>query len=399
MKRAILYLTLFSCILSLPAWSQAVAPDPTRLSVGARILGMGKTFIGLSDDIGAIYTNPAGLANLDKWQLSSMSGKFMEDYNYLNFSGAYPTKYGVLGFGYALSSIAGGYATKIKTGTSADPVYEIDPSQPTISYDNNVMVFSYGNKIPLSFLSSIETSAGANLKLFSAKMAGDGITSGGANGQELDIGCLFKIKPWFSFGSTLQDALPFSMGGKLSYASGHEESYPSTWRNGIALKILGEKDALRVYGLQELKFLFDVDSYPTRKNFPLICHTGIEWSPVKMVAVRAGIDQDASGDGNGTGLSAISNMTAGVGVNFEGFSFDYAYHQYANVPGITNNYFSLSYTPIPKPSKVAAPAPAPLPSPPPVITISEKSKPAPVTIKKVKPASKKTKPAAKKRRK
>jgi hypothetical protein len=399
MKKAVFYLTFVCWLLSLPSWPQAVAPDPVRLSVGARILGMGKAFIGLSDDVGAIYTNPSGLGNLDKWQVSSMSGKFMEDYNYLNFSGAYPTQYGTLGFGYALSSIAGGYATKIRPGTEADPVYDIDTTQPTISYDNNVIVLSYGNKIPQSLLSSIEISAGANLKLFSSKMAGDGITNGSASGHDLDLGCLFKINPWFSFGSTMQDILPFSMGGKLSYASGHEEAYPALWKNGIALRVLGEKNALRTYGAHELKFIFDIDSYPTRKNFPFTYHTGIEWFPIKMVAVRAGIDQDASGDGNGTGLNAISNMTAGVGVNVEGFSFDYAYHQYANVPGITNNYFSLSYTPIPKPPKIMAPAPAPTPTPPPVITIQKKPEPAPVIIKKVKPAPKKTKTIPQKRRK
>ncbi|MDD5383183.1 MAG: hypothetical protein PHH60_05980, partial [Candidatus Margulisbacteria bacterium] len=41
--------------------------DPSHLGVGARPLGMGKAFIGMSHDVNAIFINPASLANLEDW--------------------------------------------------------------------------------------------------------------------------------------------------------------------------------------------------------------------------------------------------------------------------------------------------------------------------------------------
>ncbi|MBU0671977.1 MAG: S-layer homology domain-containing protein, partial [Candidatus Margulisbacteria bacterium] len=335
------------------AYAQAIAPDPTRLSVGGRILGMGKAFVGLTDDLGALYTNPAGLGGLENWQATSMSGNFMEDYSYLNVSGAYPTDLGVFGLGFTNSTIAGAYATKVKEGSDPnDPVYEIDPSQETINYYNNVLILSYGNKLEntrLPFKLPFETLFGTSLKLFYAGLSGDGIVNGSASGYELDLGIRLKLLPWLYVGSTVQNLLPYSMGGKLTYASGHTESYPAVWENGIALRVLGEKDALRQLGSQELKLLLDLDYYPTRNNFPMLMHYGLEWSPIPLLAIRTGIDQDAGGDGTGSSLTAISNLTAGVGLNVGGFRFDYAYHQFAGAPGITNNFFSLTYAVAPPP--------------------------------------------------
>lgn len=344
MKKCSLLMISF---LILGSWSfslaQAVAPDITRLTVGARILGMGKAFVGLADDVGSIYTNPAGLGNFtDEWQISSMSGTFMEDFSYLSFAGVYPTKFGNWAFGYANSSIAGGYATRIKPGTEADPVYEPDLSQPVISNSNNVILLSYGNRLVHPKLPD-ETMIGVNVKLFSANLSGDGIGNGSASGKELDFGLLFKPKPWLSVGTTVQNLLSEAMGGKLVYASGHTETYPAIWENGVAINVLGKNDALRTIGDQQLKFLFDIDYYPERANFPMIYHTGLEWLPINMLAVRMGIDQDAAGNGSGTGLGTNSNLTAGVGIKNSGFAFDYAFHQFAGAPGISNNFFSLSY--------------------------------------------------------
>ncbi|KAF0134684.1 MAG: hypothetical protein FD145_515 [Candidatus Saganbacteria bacterium] len=343
MRKLITYfllLIVFNFFIVGIVFAQAIAPDPTRLSVGGRILGMGKAFVGLTDDVGALYTNPAGLGNIADWQITSMSGNFLEDFTYLNIAGVYPTNFGVFGAGYTSSTIAGGYATRVKEGSNPnDPVYEIDPTQPTINYFNNVGIISYGNKLQnfkIPFSIPYETLFGANLKLFFAGMSGDGITQGSASGRELDLGILVKLNPWLSLGSTVQNILPSSMGGKLTYATGHEESYPAVWENGIAVNLK------KLNGLN-VKLLFDFDYYPTRKGYPIIYHTGFEWIPVNLVSIRAGIDQDAAGDGSGSKLSAISNLTAGVGLNYNNFKFDYAFHQFTGAAGMTNSFFSLSY--------------------------------------------------------
>ncbi|MEK7813383.1 MAG: PorV/PorQ family protein [Candidatus Desantisbacteria bacterium] len=67
---------------------------------GARAMGMGRAFCGLSDDLSAIYFNPAGLIQLKSGQVTAMVSPLFEGtfYSFLGFS--YPTqKAGVLGLG------------------------------------------------------------------------------------------------------------------------------------------------------------------------------------------------------------------------------------------------------------------------------------------------------------
>lgn len=50
--------------------------------VGARPLGMGGAFIGLANDVNAVYWNPAGLAQINKYQMTYTYG---EHFGYSNF--------------------------------------------------------------------------------------------------------------------------------------------------------------------------------------------------------------------------------------------------------------------------------------------------------------------------
>ncbi|MBU0672875.1 MAG: hypothetical protein KJ732_07610, partial [Candidatus Margulisbacteria bacterium] len=218
---------LIVAVLTFPAWGQYMAQDPTRYIPNARVLGLGKAYIGLADDAGAIYSNPAGLASIGGWQLSSMSGKFLDEFNYLSFSGLYATQVGVFGVGFAGTSISGAYATTIEAGSDpADPIITIDPSQPLMGNYNNALVFSYGNELKkIRFLDQLpfadRLTFGTNVKMFQVGLYGDGIVGGNASGYELDLGLkLQPPQPWLSLGITGQNLLPFSMGGKLSYASG-----------------------------------------------------------------------------------------------------------------------------------------------------------------------------------
>jgi hypothetical protein len=337
-------------MMAMPVLAQYVAQDPTRYIPNGRVLGLGKSFVGLADDAGAMFTNPAGLADSKGWQLSSMSGKFLDEYNYFSLSGLYQTQYGVIGFGYAGTSIAGAFATTIEAGSDPrDPIYVIDTTQPEMGNYNNAMIVSYGNQMKkIPYLDKVpyadRMSLGASMKLFRAALYGDGITNGDASGQEMDLG--IKIYPpqrWMTLGVTAQNFLPFAMGGKLHYANGHEEMYPIVLKAGSAFNILGKDNSLRRMGDHELKLLLDADMHPTLKSYPMTMHIGLEWKPIDMLAVRAGIDQDAAGDGNG-GLATVSDMAYGVGLYFGGFRFDYAYHTFGGAPSIDNNFFSLSYT-------------------------------------------------------
>ena len=64
--------------------------DPLSIGVGARALGMGKAYVAVAEDSDTIFTNPAGLGEIDNFQFTSMSGKIMEEVNYTLFGGVYP---------------------------------------------------------------------------------------------------------------------------------------------------------------------------------------------------------------------------------------------------------------------------------------------------------------------
>jgi hypothetical protein len=355
-----LLVTVCWLLVSGTAFAQA-APDPIRIATGARPLGMGKALVGLADDVGSIFMNPAGLANPNRWQVTSMSGKLLDEFNYLSLSGLYPTDAGNFGLAYINSSIGGALPTTIESGSDPDdPVYVVDTTQDQMSYSNNLFILSYGTKLDrvlkLPTLSQVAERApwlndvnfGANLKIFTVSLTGDHITNaqGSARGTELDLGLQGKPIPWLAWGVNLQNALPFAMGGKLHYESGWDESYPAVLKLGLSTDVLGPENALRELGQHKLKLLTDLDYEVSRSNkIPTLFHLGLEWKPLELIAIRAGIDQEMVGVGE-----TANNFTSGVGVYYGDFRFDYAYHQFAGAPGIDNHFFSLSYGIAPLPT-------------------------------------------------
>ena len=337
------------------AFAQA-APDPIRIATGARPLGMGKAFVGLADDVGSIFLNPAGISNPERWQITSMQGKLLEEFSYLSLSGMYPTEYGNFGLAFAGSSIGGALPTTIEsTSDPDDPIYVVDFSTDPMSYYNNVFILSYGDELErvltLPGLSAIGSrfpelkaaSFGANLKLFYVSLTGDHITNaqGTGRGMELDLGMQGRPISWLSLGANLQNALPFSMGGKLHYESGWDESYPAVLKLGAAATVFGpdKEKAWRPLGNHELTLLADMDYEVSRSdNVPALFHLGLEWKPISLIAIRTGIDQEMVGPSE-----TANNLTAGVGIYYGDFRFDYAYHEFAGAPGVLNHFFSLSY--------------------------------------------------------
>ncbi|MFH1386533.1 MAG: S-layer homology domain-containing protein [bacterium] len=336
-------------VLSPIVFAIPVAKDPTQFVPNARVIGLGKAYYGLADDVASMYTNPAGMADVAGWQMSSLSGKFLDEFSYTAFSGLYPTEYGVFGLAFSGTSVGGAYPTTIEAGSDpADPIYTIDTSQPIMGNYNNAFVLSYANslkkfdlfkKIPMMD----RVSFGLNYKIFQVALYGDGIVGGEASGSELDLGLKVYPRKWLNLGLAFKNILPFTAGGKLKYASGHEETYPAAMTIGAALNLWGKTDSLYEMGEHNLKLVADMNSQLSLKNNPNLFHIGAEWKPIPMLALRAGIDQDTAGDGQG-GLTVISDMAYGVGFLMNGFVFDYAYRTFSGAGNMGNQFFSLSYS-------------------------------------------------------
>lgn len=335
MRKYILFVLMWLLLANSAVQAIGVAADPTRLGVGARPLGMGKAFVGLADDAGAIFLNPAGLADFTGLKATSMVGKFVSEFDYQTLGGTYQVGPGVVGIGYVGSGISASLLSA-SFETVGDQVFIIpSTSEPSAySFTDKVVLLSYGYPV------NSDLSLGANLKLFFVDLSGPGVVGGNAKGQDLDLGLLYNPANFYSLGMNLQNVLPLTMGGKLSYGSGNEESYPLVIKLGSRFHLLGKYFALRKSD-QELNLLLDYDM--SLRTIPGLVHAGLEWVPLAPLALRVGVDQDVVG-ATDSGLAPTSNLTAGIGLSYWDFRFDYAYHQYQVFRENDTHYFSLSYS-------------------------------------------------------
>ncbi len=333
-KIAVLF---FIFALCLPALAETkIANDPSRIGVGARILGMGKSYVGMADELSSIFINPAGLSSVSNFQATSMSGKFINEYNYLNFGAATPTPLGTIGIGYVGSDI--GFTAPAATFEVIDGIRIIPSSTEGVNFGYNNRVFLFGLSRPV-----FDVPVGLTLKYFQADMSGPGITDGTARGMDLDLGFNYRFSSFFKTGLVLQNILPANMGGKIVWGTKSEESLPSVVKLGAQVRLLGE-EGWNQLGRHELSLNMDGDFTPLRQNLPALYHLGLEWSPSELMDLRAGVDQETVGRSEtGSALSVSNNLTLGVGLYVRDYRFDLAYHQYNQVSENDTYYFSISY--------------------------------------------------------
>ncbi|MBU0686622.1 MAG: S-layer homology domain-containing protein [Candidatus Margulisbacteria bacterium] len=339
-------------VLVVPSFAELkVANDPTRLGVGARPLGLGKAFVAIDADPSSMFVNPAGISTSPKWQVTSMSGNFINEVNYTQLGGVYPTDFGTFGLGYIGSGLS--FTAPVSATIEVSGEIRVFPSTnegtASYNYSNTAIILAYGVQLERFFDHDIlkHILMGANFKLFYQGLSGGTIYGGTGSGYEMDVGMIYKPSNIFSLGLTVENALPASMGGKFIWpAYGTRttdivETYPANLKMGLAYKIMG-KDTLFKAGEQELKWLLDVDRAVMLSSMPTLIHTGLEWNPVKMLAIRFGLDQDIIGLG-ATATEVSNNFSGGVGLTWGEFRFDYAYHQYNDIADNDTHYFSFSY--------------------------------------------------------
>ncbi len=328
--------------------------DPSDIGVGARPLALGKAYVGLSDDANGIFLNPAGLAGIQNVKLTSMSGQVLNDISYVVIGGANPTKYGVFGLGYTTVNLAAIPVTQTTGSGTTETVVNVGST----NYYSSVLTLSYSNDLSkIDFLKDFDNvTYGVNLKYFMQGFSGGGSALRGANGSgfDMDLGTQYKPMKALTLGLSALNILPASLGGKFTWdKDGVEESIPAVLKAGFAAKLFG-KDSF--YGGKQDVFLdTDMDAY-LNQDRQSVYHTGVEWWPISIMALRVGLDQQPRGAEDSNGVD--NNFTAGLGLKFNGFTFDYCYHQYSDLTDNTTNFFSIGYVgedEKPKPAQVPKP--------------------------------------------
>ncbi|MEA3492848.1 MAG: S-layer homology domain-containing protein [Candidatus Margulisiibacteriota bacterium] len=299
-----------------------VSLDPSINPSTARHLGMGGMGIGFSDDAGGMFYNPAGLAKIEFPQLTATSRKLvLDEVNYSLISCAMPTPWGTFGIGYVGLGTGGSLSTKLDPGTNR---IIIDPSREATSYDNTVAMVTYSKQVKIPQLPN-KISVGGNLKFFNQSLSGD-ITSR-ATGMGIGLGALYRTNEWLTVGGSLQNLLE----GNMQWSGGESDKVGGNYKLGARVNILGSKEAL-VRHAHTLYGGIDMD-IPHSTNTSASYHLGVEYYPMKKVALRTGLNME----GNGAGLNF------GVGLENGGFRFDYAYAPRPGIPGDPPHYFTISY--------------------------------------------------------
>jgi len=308
--------------------SQAFSVDPMFIGVGARALGMGKAYVGVAEDADTVFMNPAGLGGIDRLKLSSMYTKLFDEMQYVVAGGAYPLdgENGTLGFGIIRSSVDG------------IPLYSVGgTSEGTSDYSNNVVFISYG--VDLGKMKGYgidgmlkDVSVGANLKYFSDGASVSSDMSG--TGFGVDLGVLYRYTPYMQFGLNLQNVF----GTGIEYAStGIKDNIPAVAKIGTKINLVGDREGGKAYiqGDYTLNAAVDCDM-SMNENMPSVLHMGLEYKPIKEFTLRGGIDQNPGPYGE-----SQNNLTLGVGYDYDGIQFNYAYHPYGDIPGTTTHFFSI----------------------------------------------------------
>jgi len=270
-----------------------------ELGVGARPSAMGEAFSAVSGDVNAVYWNPAGLAGLERPELSMTHALWLQDITYSNIVYGRPALGGIVGA--AINRLATGNIQKAdNTGTRLAESYGMSDTMGLVSYTREWRRFSFG----------------ANLKYILSRIEDENSHSYAA-----DMGALYSgLRPWgrkLSLGLSLQNA-----GTKAKYVA-EKNSLPVIIRAGCSMEIF--RDLLVASDLIRVESDTDL-------------HAGMEYSRAigsLVLTARGGYKDDTVKE-----LGSLSGLTAGLGIKWSDYQLDYAWNSFTDL-GITHR-FSLS---------------------------------------------------------
>jgi len=272
----------FSVLLySMPqvAWCKASGGQPGAFlswGAGARSLGMGKAFVSIADDASATYWNPAGLAQIDRKEITALHAILWADTMYDFISYVHP----ITGMGTVGGSITRLYSGKFDGRDDYNnPTHEFSDSQTALGA-------SYGKQI-------VDVLAlGASIKYVTHNL--DDHKNGNFT---FDIGAMYKspMVEHLQVGLNLRNLMGLRTGADT------EDKLPLTLRFGFNYKLLRDKLAL----------VIDLE----KSKAPLSYHFGTEYWAFQYLAVRFGIDPE--------------EFTLGFGIRYRDYGLDYAFATHA----------------------------------------------------------------------
>ncbi|MBA7495824.1 hypothetical protein ES702_06415 [subsurface metagenome] len=292
-KRLWSVLVIIMLIIILSSVCYANGPGTTganflKIGVGARAAAMGDAFTVIVDDSTSLYWNPAGLAKMEKRQLSATYNMWFAGINQ-----------GYFGIGFPLSreGIVAGGVNYVDMG---DFDGRDEAGNPTGTFTASALNYhlGYANRIGEKFIWGI-----------SAGLVQDTIPDDIKSTYAANFGLLFETSESLSLGLALQN-----IGGQLG-----GDPLPFVAKIGMA------------YTWKSLLLALDI-AKPTDND--LYYCTGIEWWVMDGIALRAGYK---------TNQDIGEGLTAGFGFDKGKIRFDYAYVPYGELGNTHKVSFGMSF--------------------------------------------------------
>ncbi|MDR2426640.1 MAG: PorV/PorQ family protein [Endomicrobium sp.] len=290
---------IFSLIfVSFPIFSYAATSVGTtavpflKYGAGARAAGMGNAFSAVTEaGSDMIYWNPAGLAPINRQDVSLMYLSGLEGISYGWLSYAIPTLYG--SFGAAVQYMSSGNIDG--RGIDAQSISDFSTYDLAVSL-SYARYYNFKNAGALDY--------GANLKYIYSKI------DNSASAFAIDAGAVFTLNDnMTSFAIVMQN-----VGTNLKYNE-ESEVLPFVVKSGIS-RIFFKKLLVTI----DLNFPNDNDIFPSfgaEYQINIIQNTNI--------ALRAGYD------GRQKDIDGFSRINTGFGLKYMDYIFDYAFSPYGNL--------------------------------------------------------------------
>lgn len=267
-------------VLSTQASWAAETASFLNIGVGARALGMGGAYTALADDANALYWNPAGLAKIEKREITASHAEMFESTRLDFLAYAHPTSQGT--FSAGLTYLSQG---KIEGRDSL--------GRPTAGYDASDAALSGAYARKLDF-----AEVGASFKYIRSHIGSTEAQTVAADvGAKREIGrivigaALRNLGPGLKFADQRSDLpLRLAVGAAYRFTGGHAAA---------AELVNGPRGA------------------GTDASF------GGEFQAVKNLYLRAGYTTQTAITG-GSGFDVARGLTMGLGLRNEKWSLDYA---------------------------------------------------------------------------
>lgn len=280
----------------------STAANFLKMGVGARPVALGEAYVALAEDANAVYYNPAGLAYLERQEVTLMHNKFVLGVNQQFGAYAFPSaNFGTFAAAFTLVSVP---------AFNAYDAFDVPVGK--VSASDMAGAAAWGFEMP--GLHGI--ALGGSLKYIHSRLAS--YTAGSA---AIDAGILWRQAE----DSGLSTAFAIRNVGPNMKFIAEEFPLPATAHAGSSYR-----GSLAPYWA-DASYTFLLEAVGARDRDPYAA-TGFEFRPVDAFALRAGfrLNQDA-GSGISAGIGFTSLEGGFTGDMWPEISLDYAFVDYGEL--------------------------------------------------------------------